>query len=288
MAPKNAGAPAAGDGSWRTARRSGPWNKFSEAAVTDILSAARAAGASYVVVRYGETECKVAWDRLAEEPEVSSAKKELQLAEVRQRTEQLARRDANAERRKQKERARKKKQKIAKQQKQKAEAAGDGPQAAPAAAASTKEAPHEAAPMDQAPTTVSAGAFKFGEQAPRIPSAAPSAWGTQAACAYTGDCADELGESACVKTGVVMVKAALPGALGHFERTAKVQATKGSFGAPGDIPVVMIEAAEGSPATTMSPTGLYASLAKLGRDKLMGHEAAAKAEAKRLIARAGK
>ena len=67
--------------------------------MTDILSAARAAGASYVVVRYGETECKVAWDRLAEEPEVTSAKKELQLAEVRQRTEQLARREANAERR---------------------------------------------------------------------------------------------------------------------------------------------------------------------------------------------
>ena len=76
MAPKNADAPAAGDGSWRTARRSGPWNKFSEAAVTDILSAARAAGASYVVVRYGETECKVAWDRLAEEPEVSDFSQE--------------------------------------------------------------------------------------------------------------------------------------------------------------------------------------------------------------------
>ena len=289
MAPKNADAPAAGDGSWRTARRSGPWNKFSEAAVTDILSAARAAGASYVVVRYGETECKVAWDRLAEEPEVTSARKELQLNEVRQRTEQLARRDANAERRKQKERERKKKQKIAKQLKQKAEAAGDEPHAAPAAAASTKEAPQEAAPMDQTPTTILAGAFEFGTQAPRTPSAATHTHTTQAARAHTGDGADELGESACVETGVVMVKAALSGALGLFgDRTTKVRATKAPFGAPGDIPAVMIEAAAGSPATTMHSTELYASLTKLGRDKLMGNTATAQAEARRLVAKAGK
>ena len=60
------------------------------------------------------------------------------------------------------------------------------------------------------------------------------------------------------------------------------------FGTPGDIPAVMIEAAAGSPATTMSSTGLYASLAKLGRDKLMGNTATAQAEARRLVAKAGK
>ena len=80
-----------------------------------------------------------------------------------------------------------------------------------------------------------------------------------------------------------MVKAAI-----HFGVTTKVQAYRSLFRSPGDIPVVTIEAAEGSPATTMDSMELYESLKKLGRDKLMGNTATAQAEARRLVAKAGK
>ena len=141
--------------------------------------------------------------------------------------------------------------------------------------------------MDQAPTTVPAGASDFDSQATR--SAAPGAasvggprWGTQAARAPAS--ADELGERACIETAVAMVKAARP----FGAKTTMVQALRSLFGAPGDIPVVKIEAAEGSLAATMGSVELYMALEKLGRDKLMGHEFSAKAEVNRLMAKAGK
>ena len=107
---------------------------------------------------------------------------------------------------------------------------------------------------------------------------------SEAACAHTGNYADELGERACVDTGVAMVKAAKPPGA----RTTIVRAFASVFGAMGDTPGAMIDAEEGSPAATMCSTELYKSLTKLGRDKLMGNTATAQAEARRLVAKAGK
>jgi NADH dehydrogenase/NADH:ubiquinone oxidoreductase subunit G len=113
-----AAAGGAGDGAGTTAtwRRCGAWNKHDTAAAHDFVAAAKAAGATGISLRYGSGVSAKIWfePHGPGQVEVEEKVKEVQLATMQARLDELERRDAKVAAQKAKKKERRKNQKAKK------------------------------------------------------------------------------------------------------------------------------------------------------------------------------